>query len=116
MFNLNTNNHIPINVQLFNEFKKAIIIGVMKENEKLPSVRKISQELMINPNTVHKAYQELEKEELVVTLPQKGVYVNKISDKIKIDYQRDLEQKFKLAYKNLLELSLDKTYIINLIN
>ncbi len=116
MFNLNSNSPVPINKQLFNEFKKAIIIGVFQEEEWLPSVRKIAQELMINPNTVHKVYQELEKEELIISVPQKGVYVNKISNFVRAEYQKEVENNFKQAYVNLLELSLDKPYILNLIN
>lgn len=68
------------NEAIFEQIKKQIIrfisTGILIPNEKLPSVRTLAQELNINPNTVQKAYQELESEGYVYTLVKKGVFVS----------------------------------------
>lgn len=65
---------------IFEQIKKQIIrfieIGVLKPNDKLPSVRMLASDLGINPNTVARAYQELEKEGIIYTLNKKGVFVS----------------------------------------
>lgn len=61
--------------QIINEYKRFIILGVIKKNEKLPSCRQLASELGINPNTVAKAYNILEEEGFINVLPKKGVYV-----------------------------------------
>lgn len=69
----NNNNSIYINI--FNQYKKYIELGVYKQGDKLPSVRMLAEELGINPNTVQRAYQLLEDNQYIETILKKGVYV-----------------------------------------
>lgn len=62
--------------QIANNYKKLIITGVFKNGEYLPSCRELARELGINPNTVARAYKQLEDEGFVIALIKKGVYVN----------------------------------------
>ena len=55
--------------------RRSIITGVMKTDEKLPSVREAAVELAINPNTIQKAYRELESEGYIYSVPGKGNFV-----------------------------------------
>lgn len=64
-----------IYLQIFNEYKKYIELGVYKNNDKLPSVRTLAEQFGINPNTVQRAYQLLEENGYTSTLSKKGVYV-----------------------------------------
>ncbi len=64
-----------IYLQIFNEYKKYIELGVYKNNDKLPSVRMLAEQFGINPNTVQRAYQLLEENGYISTLSKKGVYV-----------------------------------------
>lgn len=86
---------------IFEQIKKQIIrfieIGVLKPNDKLPSVRMLASDLGINPNTVARAYQELEKEGIIYTLNKKGVFV---SDKDKSNYLIDQAKVAIEAFKN----------------
>ena len=63
---------------IFEQIKKQILrfieLGVLKPNDKLPSVRSLASDLGINPNTVARAYAELEKEGIIYTLNKKGVF------------------------------------------
>jgi len=63
--NINPSSGIPIFIQIKEQIKDSIAGGVFREGDKLPSVRELSKELTVNPNTVSKAYQELEQEGIV---------------------------------------------------
>lgn len=75
MFLLNTQSKEPIFEQIQSQMIKFIKAGVLAPGDKLPSVRQLAQDNGINPNTVSKAYIELEKTGYVYNLPKKGVYV-----------------------------------------
>lgn len=65
----------PVYAQLINQISRAIAQGLLKTGDKLPAVRKLASELVINPNTVAKAYTHLEQAKLVVTKTGSGTYV-----------------------------------------
>ncbi len=72
---LNHSSMVPIYEQLIAQIKKAILDGKLKENEMLPSVRGLSNELKISALTVKKAYDFLEEEGFVSTVHGKGTFV-----------------------------------------
>ena len=72
---VDTASGLPIYKQLVEQIRAAIARGEMKPDEGLPSVRQLSRELVINPNTVARAYTELEREGLLVSRPGRGIYV-----------------------------------------
>ena len=78
MFLLNTQCKEPIFEQIQNQILRFIQAGVLAPGDRLPSVRQLAQENGINPNTVSKAYIELEKNGYVYNIPKKGVYVSDI--------------------------------------
>lgn len=78
MFFLNTQSKEPIFEQIQNQILRFIQAGVLAHGDRLPSVRQLAQENGINPNTVSKAYIELEKNGYVYNIPKKGVYVSDI--------------------------------------
>ena len=65
--------------QLIDNIKELILSGELKQDDKLPSVRNLARELGINPNTIQKAYSELERCGIIMTLPGRGSIV--LSDK-----------------------------------
>lgn len=75
MFSLRLQGGVPLSEQLEARIAELIISGEMAENEKLPAVREVAKELMINPNTVQKTYRQLEQRGLIYSLPGKGSYV-----------------------------------------
>lgn len=66
----------PIYAQLMREIKYFVATGMAEPGEALPSVREMAVALRINPNTVARAYRELEHEGVVHTIPGKGVYIS----------------------------------------
>ena len=74
MIELNYRDGRPIYEQVKDGFKKLILSGALGEGEKLPSVRELSTLLAVNPNTIQRAYRELETEGCVYTAPAKGTF------------------------------------------
>jgi GntR family transcriptional regulator len=75
LFHVNTSSGVPIYVQIETQVKNAIAAGALKRDQALPSVRKLAADLGINPNTVARAYQELERDGVIATIPGGGTYV-----------------------------------------
>ena len=65
----------PIYEQVVLKFEELMLLGAMKENEPLPSVRSLAMELSINPNTIQRAYVELERQGYIYTVKGKGSFV-----------------------------------------
>lgn len=93
MFLINLQGKETIYEQIKQQIIKFIDVGVLKANDKLPSVRELASSLGINPNTVLKAYQELESDGYIYTLNKKGNFVAEL-DNVKKD--KDSEAYFYL--------------------
>ena len=75
MFLLNPKSKLPLYEQLVEQLRKQIVLGNAAPGSPLPSVRQLSVELGVNPNTIQKAYREMEQEGLIVSLPGRGSFV-----------------------------------------
>ncbi len=75
MIHLNYRDSRPIYLQIEVGIREQILAGVMQKGEKLPSVRELAQQLTINPNTIQRAYRELELQGWIATVPGKGCFV-----------------------------------------
>ncbi|HUQ18192.1 MAG TPA: GntR family transcriptional regulator [Gemmatimonadaceae bacterium] len=65
----------PLYLQIMDEIRRAIVVGKLKPEDPLPSVRDLASELVINPRTVSQAYQELEREEVVYVKRGQGTFI-----------------------------------------
>jgi len=65
----------PLYLQIMDEIRRAIVVGKLKPEDPLPSVRDLASELVINPRTVSQAYQELEREDVVYVKRGQGTFV-----------------------------------------
>ena len=75
MLHLDYRDARPIYTQIVDNFRMQIAAGILQPGEKLPSVRELATQLSINPNTIQRAYRELEAKGIVQTLPGKGCFV-----------------------------------------
>lgn len=88
MFELDLRSRLPLFEQIIEKFKELIIGEVLKPNEQLPPVRTISKEISVNPNTIQKAYKELEVQGYIYSIKGKGSFVTpsfKINNKEKVN-------------------------------
>jgi DNA-binding transcriptional regulator YhcF (GntR family) len=72
----NPSSGVPIYLQLMEQVKHAIETGALRPGEQLPSIRPLAEELVINPNTVAKAYRELEHEGVIELRQGAGAFVS----------------------------------------
>ncbi len=74
---IDPNSHVPVYLQIVDGIRAAIAAGIYRPGELLPSLRVLAVDLVVNPNTVQKAYDELEREGLVYSRRGVGVFVAK---------------------------------------
>lgn len=74
--------NLPIYIQIMNYIKKDIVTAKIRAGEKLPSVREYSTTLTVNPNTIQRAYNELEREGFVFTQRGMGTFVTEDMEKV----------------------------------
>ena len=77
----------PVYEQVVNRFKSLIVKGVLKPNEKVPSVRSLAMDLSINPNTIQKAYATLEQQGFLYSVKGRGNFVSE-NDTL-VDFKKD---------------------------
>ena len=80
MLQLNYRDPRPIYVQIISEYKRLILSGALARGDHLPSVRELAGQLAINPNTIQRAYRELEADGFIVSMPGKGSFVADAAD------------------------------------
>ena len=66
---------VPIYLQIIEQVKRSVALGVLQSGEQLPTVKQLALDLTVNPNTVAKAYKELERDEVIETSPGRGSFV-----------------------------------------
>ena len=74
-FHVDPASGVPIYLQIFNQVKRASASGLLKPGDQISSVRELALELTVNPNTIAKAYQELEREGIIKTVRGVGTFV-----------------------------------------
>jgi GntR family transcriptional regulator len=79
LISLDINDPRPLYMQIVDEVRRALVLGRLTVDEPLPSVRQLSAELRINPNTVSQAYRELERDGVVEVRRGQGTYIVKAS-------------------------------------
>ena len=95
MIKVDTASFVPIYEQIKKEFKKEIFRGNLLPDNPLPSIRELATELLINPNTVARAYRELEMEGFIYTKKGKGCYVSDDSTQLMAEERKSiLERSF----------------------
>lgn len=82
MIKIEPKSFVPIYEQIKKEIKRNISLGILKLHEPLPSIRDMAATLIVNPNTVARAYRELEMEGFIYTKKAKGCYVSEGSSSL----------------------------------
>jgi DNA-binding transcriptional regulator YhcF (GntR family) len=109
-------NNVPVYIQILYYLKDRIIKKDLKEGNKMPSVRELAKELKVNPNTVQRAYKELESEEIIVSKRGMGSYVTEDKNKI-IDLRNDIAKETVINFSSRMRnMGFTKQEIIEIIN
>ncbi|MBQ0027821.1 MAG: GntR family transcriptional regulator [Lachnospiraceae bacterium] len=105
----------PIYEQVIEKIQNLIVRGIIPADEKIPSVRNLAIELSINPNTIQKAYQELERLGYIYTVKGRGNYVAP-SSSWKKDRREDYFGELDAVICELITMGVSKEEIIDFVN
>lgn len=112
MFQLDFGDHRPLYEQIKDKMKELIIAGILTEHEKIPSVRELASSLAINPNTIQKAYKDLENEGYIYSQKAKGNFVSpKETAKDTVDFSELMEQ-LQNTVREMKYVGATKEYLI----
>ena len=100
--------------QLVDNIKNLILIGELSPDEKLPSVRSLARELGINPNTIQKAYTELERQGVILTLPGRGSVVTSKTDDLMEKQKEKLKGELSVVANQAAEIGITKTEFVDM--
>ena len=109
MIHLDYRDARPIYSQIVDGFRERIIAGLLPAGEKLPSVRELAAALTINPNTIARAYRELESGGWIATVPGKGCFVCDIPEK---SANTALLEEFDTLTQRLLMLGITRQDLV----
>lgn len=114
MFVLNYRDPRPIYEQLKEKLRRLILSGAIARNEKLPSVRDLAAELSVNPNTIQRAYRELESEGFIYTVSGRGSFAAELTQ-VDDSRIRTLKEQFCAAASELLQLGIGRQTLITML-
>lgn len=115
MLQLDLRSRKPIYEQLMDKLKELIIQEVFQSDDQLPSVRQLANDLSINPNTIQKAYRELEHQGYIYSIPGKGKYVAPQSDARNKEKVNKMKKELIKLISEAMYLGLEKEEIFDLI-
>lgn len=118
MITIDYKSRVPIYDQIVNGIIRLKVVGVLKDGDKLPSVRQLALKLSVNPNTVQKAYAILETNGVIYSVTGKGSFISEdetakdaILEAAKDDFKRAVEEAFRKGLaKEELENILKQIY------
>jgi GntR family transcriptional regulator len=109
--------NLPIYEQIKEQIKASVLSGALSENELLPSIRQLARELKVSVITTTRAYNDLELEGFIVTVPGKGCYVKKVDeDFIRVKYIAETKATLSTAIKQARMAGLTMTELHNLLD
>ncbi|WP_105617609.1 GntR family transcriptional regulator [Vallitalea okinawensis] len=115
MISIDIKSGIPIYEQIVDGMKNLIIKGVLKPDEKIPSVRELGRKLTINPNTIQKAYRELERQGYIYTIIGRGNFVSSLDGVHNESKITQLKEEIEKMLEELKYLGLSENEIMELI-
>jgi GntR family transcriptional regulator len=75
VFTVDPHSGVPIYLQLIEQIKRSVALGVLAPGEQLPTVKQLATDLTLNPNTVARVYRELERDGIIETSPGRGSFI-----------------------------------------
>ncbi|WP_017811594.1 MULTISPECIES: GntR family transcriptional regulator [Paenibacillus] len=111
MFELDVRSRKPIYEQLMDKIKEMILYGILKPDEQLPSVRTLSAQLTVNPNTIQKAYRELEREGYIYSQAGKGSFVSPTRQQPNNEQLTEMKERLLKLFAEAIYLGFTKSDI-----
>ena len=107
----------PVYQQIIDQVKRDIAIGRLGMDEKLPTVRQLAGQLAINPNTIAKAYQQLEREGIITTRPGSGAFVANLGSDLSNSVKKKLvSEDLERAVVDAFHMQIDSGTLLKWFN
>jgi len=107
----------PVYQQIIDQVKRDIALGRLVKDERLPTVRQLAGQLAINPNTIAKAYQQLEREGIISTRPGAGTYVANLDSDLSGSVKKKLiSDDLELAAVDAFHMQIDRQTLLKWFN
>lgn len=116
MFTIDVMSRIPVYEQIIKQVEDQILTQLLKTGDKMPSVRSLSVKLGVNPNTIQKAYSELERRHITVTVPGKGSFISELATEVISNKSRGKLEKMQGIVKELLLAGVTRDEIIEAVD
>lgn len=116
MFSVDAMARTPVYEQIRDQLEKFILSGIMKPGDQLPSVRSLSLELSINPNTILKAYSELDTRGVIQSVPGRGYFVCDMALEILGKSARRRLEGLMTEFRDMALAGIDKSELYRLID
>ena len=113
MFVVDVMSRVPVYEQIIKQVEEQVLTGILKEGDKLPSVRSLSVKLSNNPNTIQKAYTELDRRQLIITVPGKGSFISEKAIEVVGANSREKMTELNKIIRELALAGVTKEEIIN---
>lgn len=114
-FRLDGSSGVPPYLQLVHQVRQALLLGYLREGDRLPTVKDVAADLVINPNTVVKAYRQLEHEGLAGGRPGQGTFVTATSSPAPPEAQRALRASLEAWLRTAEEAGMSDEAVTALI-
>ena len=112
---INHTNNVPIYDQIYSQIKNQIIAGTLQQDQALPSIRNLAKDLRISVITTKRAYDELEREGFIYTLPAKGCFVApKNTELLREQTLRQIEQHIQEIIQLSASCNLSKEELLEM--
>ena len=116
MFQIDAMSRKPVYEQIVEQLEKFVLKGILTADSQLPSVRSLSSTLSINPNTIQKAYSELDRKGIIYSVPGRGCFVTAEAKEILSSYKREELEDFITLMKGLALAGITKEQILKCVN
>jgi GntR family transcriptional regulator len=114
-FRLDGSSGVPPYLQLVHQVRQSLLLGYLREGDRLPTVKEVAADLVINPNTVVKAYRQLELEGLAGGRPGQGTFITATSPAVPPQAQQALRASLEDWLRAANEAGLDDEAVTALI-
>ena len=115
MFSIDIQSRTPVWEQLVEQVEKYVLLGILKPEDKLPSVRELAVSIGVNPNTITKAYSDLNRLGIIVSAGGRGCYINRnVYDVLHKRAEENLPE-FETLVKKLLLSGIPAEQLIDII-
>lgn len=116
MFQIDSFSRVPVYEQLINQVEEFVLKDILTADSQIPSVRNLSATLAINPNTIQKAYSELDRTGIIYSVPGKGCFITKDAKHILSEKKKEGLSSLKILLSELKLAGVPQSIILDTVD